>query len=471
MRSVRTLLITLSIVISALYISSCGNKSMDGMVIITRSAESSSPTPDLLRYKPLTQLVAINPAKPDEPGKILTEEFYSAASPEVSNDGKHLLFSAQRNQNDPWQIWEMDLENLKATQITTASEDCIDPAYLPLGQAVFSRSSENDSLKGGHILFTCGLDGTNLRRITFNPHEYFASSVLMDGRIVAISRQLYPSEGESLMMVMRPDGTKSELFYESGHGNEIQTGGWEASDGKIYFIEADKPGNNKMDIVSVSYNRPLHSTINLTSAIEGNFYSAYPLQTGKLMVTYKSPDNSRISLYEFDTQDKTIGQPLYASNEYDVLEAVEVRVHERPKKLPSEVDMGVRTGQLLCQDINVTGLDPAGSNMSLSKAVSIEIVGIDSSLGIVNVEEDGSFYLKVAADMPFTIKTMDADGKVINGPGSWIWLRPNERRGCVGCHEDHEMAPANKLSLAVKSNPVTVPIHVSVIKEKEVELE
>jgi len=89
----------------------------------------------------------------------------------------------------------------------------------------------------------------------------------------------------------------------------------------------------------------------------------------------------------------------------------------------------------------------------------------------VKVEKDGSFYLKVAADMPFTLKTFDAAGKVINGPGNWIWLRPNERRGCVGCHEDHEMVPANILPLAVKSQPVSVPVHVSVLKEKEVELE
>jgi hypothetical protein len=364
----------------------------------------------------------------------------------------------------------MDLGNLKSTPVTASPTDCIDPAYLPLGQAVFSRSSENDSLKAGHTLFTCNLDGTNLRRITFNPHEYFASSVLKDGRVITVSRQLFPALGETLVMVLRPDGTKSELFFQSIHGNEINSRGRETSDGKIVFIEKAKSGNKKMDIISVTYNRPLHSLVNLTSAIEGNFYSAYPLPTGKLMVTYKSSESGRVSLYEFDPENKSIGQPLYKSSEYDVLDAVVVRERERPKKLPSEVDTGVKTGQLLCQDINITEF-ASGSDMSFPKADRVEIVGIDSSLGIVKVAEDGSFYLKVAADMPFTLKTIDAGGKVINGPGSWIWLRPNERRGCVGCHEDHEMVPANKLPLAVKYNPVTVPVHVSVIKEKEVELE
>ena len=35
-----------------------------------------------------------------------------------------------------------------------------------------------------------------------------------------------------------------------------------------------------------------------------------------------------------------------------MIEAVPVEEYERPKKLPSEVDPQVKTGLLLCQDIN-----------------------------------------------------------------------------------------------------------------------
>ncbi|MBI5008516.1 MAG: hypothetical protein HZB98_02460, partial [Bacteroidia bacterium] len=101
----------------------------------------------------------------------------------------------------------------------------------------------------------------------------------------------------------------------------------------------------------------------------------------------------------------------------------------------------------------------------------IEIMGVDSSLGVVKVEDDGSVYLKVAADMPFRIRTLDSKGSVVNGPGGWYYLRPNERRGCIGCHEDREMVPANRYAVAVSKNPVSVPVHYEGIKEKEVELE
>lgn len=467
-----SVVIKLTIFFSLALVTSCGNKSMSGMVILTRASNVASfPEGHSWRYKAQSQLIAITPGETTSNVKLLTKDFYSAVSPQVSFDGKHILFSARKLENDPWQIWEMDLTKLKTKQITTSAENCTDPAYLPNGQVVFSMASVNDSLKAGSVLFTCNPDGTFLRRITFNPHSYSATTVLKDGRLLTKSTQVYPSPGEPLIMIMRPDGTKSELFFESQEGKEIQSLGVETSDGRIVFIEENKIGNKKLDLVSISYNRPLHSYSNITGSVEGNFYSFSALPSGKLMVCYQPSDNSRIALYEFDAQKNSIGKSIYESNEYDILESVEIGEHEKPKKLPSEVDMGVKTGQLLCQNINVTELDALGTNMAFEKADRIEIIGIDSSLGVVNVQNDGSFYLKVAADMPFTLKTLNAAGKVINGPGRWIWLRPNERRGCVGCHEDHEMVPGNIQPVAVKFPPVSIPVIISVVKEKEVELE
>jgi len=209
----------------------------------------------------------------------------------------------------------------------------------------------------------------------------------------------------------------------------------------------------------------------MTSATEGDFHSAIPMPSGKLLVSYRSSDSEKYALYEFDPENKILGDQLYKSTEFDVIEGVIVAEHERPKKLPSEVDKGVKTGLLLCQNVNITGMQSPETLNSILTAEKVEIMGIDSSLGVVDVEKDGSFYLKISADMPFRVITMDKNNKVVNGPGSWLWLRPNERRGCVGCHEDNEMVPANRYALAVNKNPVPVPVHISGVKEKEVELE
>ena len=189
------------------------------------------------------------------------------------------------------------------------------------------------------------------------------------------------------------------------------------------------------------------------------------------MVSYRKSDAERYSLYEFDPEKKSLGHTVYHNTEYDIIDIVAAGKYDRPKKLPSEVDMHVKTGLLLCQDINVMGFQPTPNSPGTPKASMIEVLGIDSTYGVVPVEEDGSFYLKVLADKPFQIRSLDENGRVLYGPCSWLWLRPNERRGCVGCHEDPELVPVNRIPLAVIKLPVIIPVHISGVKEKVVELE
>jgi hypothetical protein len=326
-------------------------------------------------------------------------------------------------------------------------------------------------LKAGHSLFTANLDGSNLKRITFNPHTYFASSILSDGRVLTVGRQIFPEKGDPMFVILRPDGTKADMFYKGTKDTFITSPGLETNNGRIVFIESEKVFMGKSNLISISYNRPLHSTVNLTSEIGGDFHSVYPLHSGRLMVSYRKSESDRYSLYEFDPDNKALGKVLYNNAEYDVLEAVETGKHDRPKKLPSELDMGVKTGLLLCQNINVSDMQSSGINTSFPKSSRIEIVGIDSTLGSVDVEGDGSFYLKVLADKPFKIQTVDKDGHILRGPSDWIWLRPNERRGCVGCHQDPEIVPVNRVPLSVKKSPVIIPVHINKVIEKKVSLE
>ena len=207
----------------------------------------------------------------------------------------------------------------------------------------------------------------------------------------------------------------------------------------------------------------MHSKVNLSSAIKGDFYTISPQQSGKLLVSYRLSDDDEYGLYEFDAENKTLGDVIYKDNGYNVLEAVVVEKKQRPKKLPSEVNMSVNTGLLLCQDINFSDIESVENINSASKAVKIEVMGIDTSLGIIDVEKDGSFYLKILADTPFRLQSMDEGGNIVNGPGSWIYLRPNERRGCVGCHENNEQVPENRQPLSVKKDPIILPIHMKEI--------
>jgi Hydrazine synthase alpha subunit middle domain len=82
--------------------------------------------------------------------------------------------------------------------------------------------------------------------------------------------------------------------------------------------------------------------------------------------------------------------------------------------------------------------------------------GVPRPLGELPLAADGSFAAEVPADVPLGIETLDGGGRVLRSLAPWIWVRPGESRGCIGCHEPHGMAPRNRRPLAVKADPVLV---------------
>jgi hypothetical protein len=350
------------------------------------------------------------------------------------------------------------LKNGNSRKITEFEESCSGPAYLPGERLVFSRQMANEGYGSAAVLFTMNLDGTELNRITFQPHFDYPATILRDGRILMLSKQLYPETGDLMYLAMRPNGTKAELFYKGNESSMLSSQVNEALDGNVYFTQWEIGKDHKADLVSVHQNRPLYSKVNHTSEIPGSFYSVFPLTSGDLLVSYQSSEAKTAGLYHFSVNEGSPGRSIIDYPDYHIVEPVLARAFTRPRHLPDEVNKMESTGQLMCQDINVTATGHDDLPGDPPQASMIEVLGLDESMGIVQVEEDGSFYLKVLADTPFRIQTLDDGGKVVNGPSGWLWLRPFERRGCVGCHEDPELVPKNFVPLAVKKQPVSIPV-------------
>jgi len=463
-------LIRMLLIVSA--VSSCRNEPGNNMLLVTRSANPTGnadyETGKEWRYLAKAQIVFVNGDKPG-PVEVLTGDFHSACHPDVSGDGKTMLFAARKKENDPWQIWEMNLKSRKYRKILALGDDCTDPAYLPTGRIVFSRKLSNDTVKTAHILFSCNADGTQLRQITFHPHADFATSVLNDGRLLTLTKQILPVPAEQMYAVMRPDGTKADLFCRGEAGSSLLGKAREGIDGLVWFVEADSTHQTKL--ISVSYNRPLHTRVNHSGELTGEVFSVCPVPGGSLYLSYSPTPGEPYGIYPFDPVNRSMGPAIYTEEGFQALETVLVHTKERPKKLPSEVDMEVKTGQIMCQNINLVDDSWVTYGTELRRGTKIEVMGVDSSLGIVEVEPDGSFYLKVAADTPFRILVLGEDGTSLRNSCAWLWLRPNERRGCIGCHEDHELVPENTVPLAVKKMPVTMPVSLTQMDDKEVELE
>jgi hypothetical protein len=456
-------LFKIAVVVSCMlfFFSSCMKNSLEGMVVFTQVQgdleENNFENADFRKYIPNAQIAAINAANTTDSYKVLSKDFFSAMAPEISYDGKFMLFSGQKQQHDTWQIWEMNLENLSIRQITNVAENCTDPAYLPNEKIVFSKQITNDVVKNGHALFTSNINGSEMIQITYNPHNYISSTVLKDGRILTKSSQLYPTNKKAAFMVLRPDGSKSEMFYQPSNGNTLFSNVRELTNGKIIFVESDSIYKKGSNIVVVNYNNPLHSRVNFTSKMSGYFFDATSFRDDKLMVSYRKTKNEKYSLFEFDIKNKKLGKAIYEDESYHILEAITVEKSQRPKKLPSDIDNNATTGILLGQDINFTEIPIDGENVEFMKAIKMELLGTNSSLGIIDVEKDGSFYVKVLANTPFRIQTLDKEGNIVNGPSSWLYVRPNERRGCIGCHENREQVPKNIQPLSARKKPIILP--------------
>jgi dipeptidyl aminopeptidase/acylaminoacyl peptidase len=432
-------------------LSSCSNRIREGAIIFTQSAGTES------------RIAAMDPDKPGKKPVVLSENFWSASSPDLSYDARYLLFSARKKIDDPSQVWMMDLKNGQIRQITSSQSDCHDPVWLPGGQIIFSRLSD-ESGTSEKQLYTCSSDGNEMKRITFDPYSYEDITVLRDGRLLARRS----SDGTCTnLMVLRPDGTKNMIFYRAQEGMELTGRARETIDGRILFIEE---GWGKSELVAINYNRPLHSR-NVITGLPGSVVSGFfPSETGKLIISYIPGEKDRYVVGEFDLHSLEI-KHLFENDGSDIIDPIVVKKSTRQRKLPSEVDMGVYTGQLLCHDVNFTGMGARFASFNPALHQKVEIVGRDSSYGFVVTEHDGSLYLKVVADTPFRIQQVDENGNITSGPSAWIYIRPNERRGCIGCHEDPEMVPDNRQPHAVLKLPVSFPAEIKNLAEKEIELE
>jgi hypothetical protein len=377
-----------------------------------------------------------------EEHEILTSDFFSARAPEISFDGKLLVFSAQKTEGDVWQIWTMGLESRKTNQVTESETNCTDPAWLPDERIVFSKQINENGITH-HALYTIGMDGCCEQRISFHPHEDLNANVLHDGRILISSQQVYPEPGIIKYLAMRPDGTKAELFYQSDKNHQLGKAN-EDEAGHVLFTESGV-------LNSIKFNRPLHSGNVIQEASVGIVHSIFPISGETILASVKKPDGQTFGLANIGESQKDKGAFYYSHPEYHAVEPLIIKERPLSRKLPTRVNTELETGYFLCMDADQSEL--VVDNVEAGTTAKVRVLGLDDTLGEVEVSEDGSFYLELKADQPVRFQSLNDAGEVLRGPSSWMWVRPNERRGCVGCHEDREIAPENVVPKAVEKAP------------------
>ncbi|HOT50456.1 MAG TPA: hypothetical protein PLI07_05730 [Candidatus Hydrogenedentes bacterium] len=140
--------------------------------------------------------------------------------PDVSFDGRTILFSMRREADDDFHIYEIGADGAGLRQLTFArGVTDIDPLYLPDGAIAFSSTREPKyCMCNRHImanLFRMESDGANIHQIGKSTLFEGHGALLPDGRILYyrweyIDRNFGDAQG---LWTVRPDGTDHALYW------------------------------------------------------------------------------------------------------------------------------------------------------------------------------------------------------------------------------------------------------------------
>ena len=433
----------------------------------------------------------------------LTADFHSACDPHVSFDGRRLLFAGKRKAADPWNIFEMAVDGSGVRQITRDMGNCRHPIYQgtlftldskePWYQICFVSdvAGELNESGGGPAtdLYSCRVDGSELRRLTFNPSADVDPWMLPDGRMVYASWQRSTPElgraGRIGLFAINIDGTDN-LVFSDDEGLPIKQMPCVTRSGLVVFVEADKAAwDGAGRLSSVSLRRNLHSHRSITSETEGLFHSPSPLPDGQALVSRR--DSAKLKTHGVWRVDPVSGRmsPVFDDPKYHDIQAQAIAARPVPDGRSTVIVESESTGKLYCIDTFISDL-PEDQWLKKGAALRLRVLeGIPDKaetvtgrarksasvasasrpglarkrfLGDIPVEPDGSFNLEAPANIPIQLQLIDSHGLALR-TSHWIWVKNKENRGCIGCHEDGERTPPNRFASALgrPSTPLTLP--------------
>jgi len=421
--------------------------------------------------------------RPGGKPELLSSGFHSAADPEISFDGTRLLFAGKRKSGDNWDIYEIGLNGTGLKQVTKNMGNCRNPIYLgamftldskePWYQVGFvsDRAQESNELVDAPAtdLYSCQMDGSDLRRLTFNPSSDMDPCMLPDGRILFAAWQgavlSHGPLGRVSLLAVNTDGTDCAVFATE-EGQRIKHMPAVTTSGLVIFVEADRSTwDGAGTLASVTLRRNLHSHKPITRESDGLFVFPSTLPDGQILVSRR--DNQKQKTHALTRLDPATGQStvIFDDPKYHDIQARVAATRPNPDGHSSVVVESEPTGKIYCLNANFSqavegGLLPSGKATrirvleGLPRKVSTKAQSAGQSangipalmqkrfLGEVDLDDDGSFNIQVPANIPIQLQLLDSHGASLF-TSDWLWAKNKENKGCIGCHEDYELAPPN----------------------------
>ncbi|MCL4181053.1 MAG: HEAT repeat domain-containing protein [Verrucomicrobia bacterium] len=441
------------------------------------------------------KLMALRPARPGASPTVLLDAGEGAlGAPSVSFDGRWIYFSMARAGEAFFHLYRLSADGDQLERLTDGPFHDIDPAELPDGRIVFTstRIGTFEEYHGppSRALFVMPATGGGIRPLT---HTFIFDNeprILADGRILFIRSDNFFDRGkvETLLHAVHPDGTGGytvvglDLGPEYGNRLRAFNCGSPAPlpDGRVAFVTGSSIAVAEPGTAARDWRHLRIEAADVAALPDGRLLCTVPgrtpLEVARNLGKRPNPDHrfEQLALVDPDREgDRAV--ILFDSGGDPIHSPVFLGPRPRPPQLvhkvsPQQAEDLQATGVLFCQNVRLTqhttaGWDHvrairvlAGKGLTVRSSHSYIVhAGSEvTELGTVPLAPDGSFAVEVPADTAIAFQAVDAEGRSELNEMSWIYVRPGETRGCVGCHQPRQVAPPHNLSmpLAMLAKPL-----------------
>ncbi len=413
------------------------NAEIRGDVIVT-AAPVYVPRAELRgheRFPKGAQLLLIHSGKAEP----LIDGFAASADANVSFDAQTVLFAGKRNASDPWQIWELALNDRSVRRVITTAGDAERPLYLPGGRMVWAQRTaagfQLQSAEDGHPMAAAPWNptaGPGTLPLTYVGGNAFPADVLHDGRILFEAGYPLGQGAIPELYLVYADGSGVESV-RCDHGR-ARWGGTQLGSGDVIFTH----GTSLARFTSpMAHEEPV-------GAPQATFAGAIAeTPSGAWLLSARTATDAHYVIRSWQPGSAQM-QTVLAQSGMDLVEPVMVAPRNRPNRHPSGLHPW-NYANLLALDARVSRDGALHGVPASVRLESQDAAGHAKTMGEAPVERDGSFFVQVPSDRPIRFALLDSKGEVLRQERGWFWIRSGEQRICVGCHAGPERAPENRV--------------------------
>jgi hypothetical protein len=387
------------------------------------------------RFPQGAQLLVVRDGKAEP----LVAGFAATADADVSFDGKRVLFAGKQAAADPWQIWELTLENRAVRKVVATATDAERPLYLPGGRMVWAERTpwgfQLESAEDGHAPAHTPQNptaGPGMLPLTYVQASAFPADVLADGRILFEAGFPLGSGSTPELYLVYADGSGVES-YRCDHGR-ARWGGTQLASGDVVFTHGDSLAR---------FTSQLAHEVKIDAPRAEYAGAMAEMAQGNWLVSARAGPGARFALELWKTGAAAL-ETVFAATGKDIVEPVLLAPRTAPRRHPSGLHPWDYANMLALD----ARLSREGDLKKAPTSVRLETMttgGKTMVTGAAAVEADGSFLVKVPADQPIRFALLDEKGAVLRREHGWFWIRRGEQRICVGCHTGPERSSENRV--------------------------